>query len=212
MQELNVSGGTLRQRLAAVLLAQCQPRYDRLLAERRRALLGPLRGDVLEIGPGLGANLPYYSPDVRWVGIEPNPFMHPRLRAAAQQRGGPTEYRVGRAEALPVADASVDAVVGTLVLCSVSDVAAALREVRRVLKPGGRFVFVEHVAAPRGTLLRAVQRLGRPITKFLGDGCHVDRETWRFIEGAGFTEVALEHFRLPMPLNGPHIAGWAFQG
>jgi ubiquinone/menaquinone biosynthesis C-methylase UbiE len=205
------SGGTLRQRLLAFVLLRFQGRYAQLTAGRKKPLLGELHGTVVEIGPGTGPNLAFYADDVRWIGLEPNPFLRPRLLAAAAKRGLSVEVCTGTAERIEVADASVDAVVSTLVLCSVRDVAAVLREVLRVLKPGGKFVFLEHVAAPPGTLLRRVQRLGRPISKFIGDGCHLDRETWRFVESAGFAKVELEHFRLPLPLNGPHIAGSAWK-
>lgn len=203
--------GTFRQRLLAGVLACFHGRYERLTAERRRALLGDLRGTVVEIGPGAGPNLAFLAEGVRWIGLEPNPFLHARLRATAARRGLSVELHRGRAEHIPVPEASVDAVVSTLVLCSVREVGAVLREVLRVLKPAGRFVFLEHVAAPRGTWLRRAQRLGRPISQFFGDGCQLDRETWRFIEGAGFAKVELEHFRLPLPLNGPHIAGRAWK-
>lgn len=179
--------------------------------ERRRALLGELHGTVVEIGPGTGLNLAFLADDVRWIGVEPNPFLHAPLRAAAARRGWTVELHHAAAERIAIPDASVDAVVSTLVLCSVRDVAAVLGETLRILKPGGCFVFLEHVAAPRGTWLRRVQRLGRPISQCLGDGCQLDRETWRFIAAAGFAKVELEHFRLPLPLNGPHIAGRAWK-
>ncbi|KAH9294873.1 hypothetical protein KI387_038461, partial [Taxus chinensis] len=92
-------------------------------------------------------------------------------------------------EALPVLDSSMDAVVGTLVLCSVSDVEKTLKEVQRVLKPGGRFIFVEHVAAPDGTLLRFWQKLLDPLQKFVSDGCHLTRETGKLIRESGFSKA-----------------------
>ena len=119
------------------------------------------------------------------------------------------ELRTGSAERLDVEDATADAVVSTLVLCSVADLAAVLKEIRRVLKPGGRFVFIEHVAAPQGTWLRRAQRAFRPLSKTFADGCQPDRETWRAIEAAGFAQVDLEHFRAPAPIISPHIAGVA---
>ncbi|MBI2924216.1 MAG: class I SAM-dependent methyltransferase [Verrucomicrobia bacterium] len=208
---MSLRSGTLRPRLLAFALARFHGRYERLTAERKKALLGDLHGEVVEIGPGTGPNLTFYPADVRWIGIEPNPFMHAHLRAAAEKRGLSVEIRSGTAERIDASTQSVDAVVSTLVLCSVRDVAAVLEEARRVLKPGGRFVFLEHVAAPRGTMLRRVQRLGRPIVEFLGDGCHLDRETWVFIEQAGFTKLDLEFLRLPLALNGPHISGVAWK-
>ncbi|MBI1955442.1 MAG: class I SAM-dependent methyltransferase [Acidobacteria bacterium] len=197
------------KRLHAWCLAHCAARYERLVAERKRVLIGTLYGDVLEIGPGAGPNLAFYPAGCRWVGVEPNPYMAPYLQQAAEQVGRNIEIRWGSAEQLPAEDASADAVVSTLVLCSVRDPAASLREVLRVLKPGGRFVFIEHVAAPRGTRLRRIQGFIRPLWKRIADGCHPDRETWTTIEQAGFARVHCEHFRLPLGPVGTQIAGYA---
>jgi ubiquinone/menaquinone biosynthesis C-methylase UbiE len=94
----------------------------------------------------------------------------------------------------------------------VDDLDRALGETLRVLKPGGRFVFLEHVAAPRGTWLRRLQRLAHPVWRIVADGCHPDRETDAAIVAAGFVAVRLERFSLPMGLVGPHIAGVALKG
>ena len=103
----------------------------------------------------------------------------------------------------------MDAVVSTLVLCSVSDPAAVLRGILRVLKPGGRFLFLEHVLAPPGTRLRRVQKALRPVWKLIADSCHLDRETGTTIEQAGFGQVRYEHFRLPLGPVATQIAGCA---
>lgn len=197
------------RRLFAWATARGEATAARLYGDRKRALFADLAGAVLEIGPGAGANLPYFPRGIRWIGVEPNPFMHRHLREQAARLGLGVELRAGTAEQLPVPDASVDAVVGTLVLCSVADPEAALGEIRRVLRPGGRFIFIEHVAAPRGSRLRRVQQAIRPAWRFAADGCHPDRETRAAIEDAGFAAVRLEHFRAPVVVVGPHIAGVA---
>lgn len=191
------------------LLARGNKAYERWMAERKHRLLGRLSGVVAEIGPGTGANLPYLPRGVRWIGIEPNPYARPYLVRAAREAGVTLDLRAGSAERLPLDAGSVDAVVGTLVLCSVSDLDAALREIRRVLKPGGRFIFIEHVAAPAGTLRRRLQRWVRPVWRVVGDGCHPDRETLRAIRAAGFARVEVEEFLAPTGLIAPHIAGIA---
>ena len=197
------------KRLAAWALSRPNRRYDAMVAGEKRALLAPLTGTVLEIGPGAGGNLAFLRPHVRWIGIEPNPFFHDRLRARGERLGIDVEVRAATAEALPVPDQSVDAVISTLVLCSVHDPGLALREIRRVLRPGGRFVFVEHVAAPRGSGLHFAQHAVRPLWRALSDGCHVDRDTGKLIEAAGFADVDLRSFTLPVPIMSPHIAGVA---
>jgi SAM-dependent methyltransferase len=198
------------QRFQAWALALRSPRYDALVAARKLALLSRLEGTVLEIGPGAGVNLPFFRTDVRWIGVEPNPFVHEHLDATAIRLGRDIEVRTGTAEQLPVASRSVDAVVGTLVLCSVRDPAAALREVLRVLRPGGRFVFMEHVAARPGGARRLLQRLFRPFWKVAADGCHLDRDTATTIATAGFRSVVIDHFDLPIGIIGSHVAGTAW--
>src|SRR5215468_7513904 len=139
----------LRARVFAFLLLRVNAKYEQLMAARKRTLLGDLRGMVLEIGPGAGVNLSHYDSSVKWIGIEPNPYMQAYLRKEAERCGLQVDLRTGNAERMEVADQSMDAVVCTLVLCSVLDVGRVLNEIRRVLKPGARFVFIEHVAAPR---------------------------------------------------------------
>ncbi|HWP84603.1 MAG TPA: class I SAM-dependent methyltransferase [Terriglobia bacterium] len=199
------------KRVHAWLLARFGGRYEQMVAERKRRLFADLDGDILEIGPGAGPNLIYYPKNCRWIGVEPNPFMHPYLRQAAGRAGLRIEIRGIDAERLPAEDESIDAVVSTLVLCSVREPERVMQEILRVLKPGGRFVFVEHVAAPQGTRLRQVQRFLRPAWKRLADGCHLDRETGPLIERAGFSRVTYDSFRLPLGPVSTQIAGWAIK-
>jgi len=199
----------LRKRLMALALSRFHGRYERLVAPRKRALFAGLAGTVLEIGPGTGANFAYFPPDIRWIGIEPNPFMHPHLRAAAARVGISIDIHDGTADRIDLDDESADVVVSTLVLCSVPDVSRALREIHRVLRPGGRFLFIEHVADSPGTWLRRMQRLLRPLVRTLADGCHLDRATSHAIERQGFAGVAYQKFWLPIPLVAPHIIGVA---
>ena len=202
-----------RARVFPFMLLKVNAKYERLMAARKRSLLGDLRGKVLEIGPGAGVNLSHYDPSVQWIGIEPNPFMQAYLRKEAKRCGLRVDLRTGSAERLDAADQSMDAVVCTLVLCSVRDTTGVLEEIRRVLKPGARFVFIEHVAAPRGTWLRLLQKWFRPFLVHFAVGCHPNRETWTVIEGAGFSKLTLHHFRAPtlLPILSPHITGVAIR-
>jgi SAM-dependent methyltransferase len=197
------------KRLFARMIASESESARHYYESRKRTLLGDLHGTVLEIGAGAGANLEYYPRDVQWIGIEPNPAMFPYLQQEAQRLGMTVQLREGVAEQLAVDDNSVDAVVTTFVLCSVHDPRQALQEIKRVLKPGGRFVFMEHVAAPPDSRTRSVQRLLKPLWKPLADGCNPDRETGSTIEAAGFSSVQIEHFKIAVPVVGPHIAGVA---
>jgi ubiquinone/menaquinone biosynthesis C-methylase UbiE len=199
----------LRSWLFAKMMARVDSVHDLLIEPYKRRLLADLHGEVLEIGPGSGANFDYFAPDVRWVGVEPNPYMHPYLRATAAEHGRTIDLRTGYTEQLPAADQSVDAVVSTLVLCSVQDLDSSLAEIRRVLRPGGKYVFIEHVAAPQGSGLRRWQNGVRPLWSCLADGCHPNREIWRHIEAAGFSRVEIEHFDINVPIVAPHIAGYA---
>jgi len=177
--------------------------------DRRKRLLSPLRGRVLEIGPGAGTNLAYLAPDTEWIGIEPNEYMHPHIRRRADELGRAIDLHAAPAEGLDVPDGSVDAVIGTLVLCSVHDPQRVLNEICRVLRPGGQYVFIEHIASPPGSARRRMQDLTQPVVTLLADGCHPNRETLKSIEHAGFRDLAVDHFHVPAWIVGPHVAGVA---
>lgn len=201
---------SLRQRIFAWALSRFNTRYERFVSRYKRPLFADLSGTVLEIGPGTGVNLHYLKPElVHWTGIEPNPFMESYLHEEANKLGMPVEIRIGTADTLPASDSSVDAVISTLVLCCVPSQQRSLKEVLRVLKPGGRFLFIEHVAAPRGSRLRRIQDLVTPLWKRLGDGCHPNRETWVELEHAGFEKITYERITAPTPIVGPQIIGVA---
>jgi len=199
----------LYPRAFAWLLSHGEGVDRRLYGAHKERLLTSLTGVVVEIGPGAGLNLRYLRGATRYVAVEPNVHFHGRIRRRARRAGVAAEVTAGLAERLPLADASADAVISTLVLCSVSDPRAALAEVRRVLRPGGAFVFIEHVAARRGTPLRLAQAAFRPLWGAIADGCRPDRETVRLVEEAGFAEVRVERFAGPPGLIRPHAAGVA---
>jgi len=200
----------LRQRVFAWALARFNGGYERTVLQHKRRLFADLAGTVVEIGPGSGANLRFLRADkVRWIGVEPNPFMQEYLRKEAARLGVAIDFRPGTAEHLPLPDSSADVVISTLVLCSTADPQQALQEILRVLKPGGRLIFIEHVAAPAGTRLRKLQNLVTPVWKQLGDGCHPNRETWVQLERAGFAKLDYQRIGIPGFLVTPHILGEA---
>jgi ubiquinone/menaquinone biosynthesis C-methylase UbiE len=162
------------------------------LRERRKSLLADLRGDVLEVGAGAGLNLDHYPPGVRLVLVEPDPYSRRRLQALVDASEREATVIAARAEELPLPDGSFDAVVSTLVLCSVGDLEAALGEIRRVLRPDGRLVLIEHV---RGQGARAVlQELVAPASRLLLS-CSPNRRTAEAVRAAGF-ELVEEPFEL----------------
>lgn len=192
-------------------MSRISGRYERLISSRKDRLLQGLVGRVLEIGPGTGPNLRFLAPEAFWIGVEPNRHMYGYLAEEARRRRRSIHVIQGSAEALPLADRSVGIVLATLVLCSVDAPERTLLEIHRVLEPGGRFVFIEHVAAPPGSWLRRGQRWIRPAWRRVADGCRPDRETDRLIREAGFDRVEMERFRLPLPLVSPHVAGMAWK-
>jgi len=199
----------LYQRAFAWGMAHAAHSHERRVAGVKRRLFRGIGGTILEIGPGTGTNFRYYPRGSVVLAVEPNPYMHPWLRRRAARAGLDLRIIPVRSEALPLDDGCADVAVATLVLCSVGDPPAVLREVRRALRPGGRFLFVEHVAAPRGTGLRMLQRLVRPGWGCIGDGCQPDRETLAVVLRAGFATVRARRFDAGLPVIGPHVAGAA---
>jgi ubiquinone/menaquinone biosynthesis C-methylase UbiE len=172
---------------------------NRVLDPCRRRAIAAAEGRVVEIGVGSGLNLPLYGAAVEQVwAIDPSREL---LRLAARRRGAarvPVALVEAAAERLPLAAASCDTVVMTWTLCSVADPAAALAEMRRVLKPGGRLVFVEHGLAPEAGIARWQRRL-TPYWKRLAGGCHLDRDIKGLIADAGFRLDDLGTGHLPGP-------------
>ncbi|WP_394550697.1 class I SAM-dependent methyltransferase [Agromyces sp. MMS24-JH15] len=176
---------------------------DDHLDDLERGFVARLRGRVLEIGAGEGENFGALHAEVEWVGLEPDARRRAELATRAREWRHGSEPLDAVAEAIPLPDASVDAVLGTYVLCSVGDPAAALAEVRRVLVPGGRVVFVDHVVAPPGTLKRAVQRVATPISRRVCHGCHWDRDTETALTAAGFAADEVLRLRVRSMPFGP---------
>lgn len=180
--------------------------------EQRGELLAGLNGRVVEVGAGDGRNFAHYPSGVlEVVAVEPEPYLRGIATKAARRARIAVDVREGHADALPVADASCDAAVASLVLCSVADQATALAELRRALVPGGELRFFEHVVA-RGGPVAGLQRAldGSGIWPRLGAGCHLARDTVRAIEAAGFTVEGMRRFPSgPGPLGVPFVLGRA---
>jgi len=174
----------------------CRDVKERIFEELRSRLGSD--ATVVELGIGTGPNLQFYAQGMNVIGIEPNKYMDTYAQRAAAGSGAASLRLVrGVAEELPLADGSADAVVSTLTLCSVRQVPQALREVRRVLKQGGTFVFLEHVLAEDKPLLALQQIVLSPLQQALADGCHLDRRTLRDIKAAKFRSVEVQRFYNP---------------
>src|SRR3954467_11194860 len=176
----------VRGRFNALFFRVMAPYLEGTLRRRKQRLFADLPDGVVEIGSGVGANLPYLPAGSGLIALEPNRHMHSRLRSAARRRGVRLDLRERMAEHTGLDDHSVDTVISSLVLCSVRDPAAVLAEVRRILRPGGSFRFVEHVVAPPRTVTRLAQRVFRRPWAWTFEGCSCERDLEATVRAAGF--------------------------
>jgi len=182
-----------------------------LMRSRKQRVFADLPDQIVELGSGVGANFRYLRPGTQVVAVEPNPAMHPRLLRRAARQDIKLELHDVVGEQLDLPDASTDMVVSSLVLCTVRDPAQVLGEVQRVLRPGGRYAFVEHVGAKDRPVLRRIQRLVRRPWAWTFEGCSCERDLAQVIGSAGFASVDLEEYRIhsPIPPFNTHVAGIA---
>lgn len=210
---MRADGLSVRHPLFARFYGRVSPLEDRAgFADRRRQLLAGLRGRVVEVGAGNGLNFAHYPPEVtRVLAVEPEAHLRRLARRQADKAPVLVEVVDGVAQALPAGDASVDAAVASLVLCSVSDQPVALAELHRVIRPGGELRFVEHVRAATPTLRLAQRVLDATVWPTLVGGCHTSRDTIAAITAAGFDVQSSDRFRFPdfrVPLpTTPHVVG-----
>jgi ubiquinone/menaquinone biosynthesis C-methylase UbiE len=211
MSEPSQRAPTLLGRVNASLLDALDGPMHRIYGHRKEHLLAGHPDTVVEIGAGSGANMRYLRPGTRLIAIEPNTGSHAMLQRKAAQFGLVLETRGIFAEKLDLPDHCTDLVLGTLVLCTVRDPGLVLAEVLRILRPGGRYVFVEHVKAPDHSALLAIQRLVKRPWKVLFDGCHTDRDTAATLRNAGFASLAVDAFQVYSPVLPiiPQICGVA---
>ena len=177
--------------------------------KQRVQVLADVGGEVLEIGFGTGLNLPHYPAGLeRLTTIDPNPGMSALARKRIARSPIQVKFETLDSERLPMADETFDHVVSTWTLCSIPHVERALTEIRRVLKPEGRFHFVEHGLSPDPAVQKWQHRLN-PIQKAIGDGCHLDRDFRALIGGQGFRFVDLDTFYMK---KAPRFAGYLYRG
>jgi len=178
-------------------------------ARLREVWIARARGDVLEVGIGSGLNLPFYPPEVRKVyGVDPSLELQRKARERAAGKPMKVEFFLQSAEApLPLAEKSIDTVVVTWTLCSIPNVSDALCEMRRVLKPDGRLIFIEHGRSPDARVAQWQNRL-TPAWKRIGGGCHLNRKVDDLLGAAGFYIAELKTCYLP----GPRPMTYTYQG
>jgi len=179
-----------------------------MIVEERKKCLAEVRGTVLEVGFGSGHNLPYYPKGVeKVVAIDPSEVGAKLARLRIEKAPFPVEYLPLKGEEIPAPDGSFDSVVSTFTLCTIPDVTAALRQIRRVLKPGGRFFFVEHGRSNEPRIQQWQDRLNW-IQHALCGGCNVNRDIERLIGGAGFEFVSLDKYYA----KGPKYSTYLYRG
>lgn len=201
----------VRGRFNAAFFSLLDPYIEWTLHRHKQRVFAGLPRRVVEIGSGVGANLRYLADAATLVAVEPNRYMHEPLRAAARRHGVRLDLQSRTADDTGLPDGGADVVISSLVLCSVPDPGAVLAEIRRILRPGGTFRFLEHVAAAEGTATRAVQRLVRRPWGWVFEGCSCERDLESSIRAAGFDGVQLQRYRIHspfLPFN-THIAGVA---
>jgi len=174
----------------------------------RQNLLADVSGEILEIGFGTGLNLPHYPENVNKITtIDPNPGMKRLARSRIAQSQITVDYKVLNGESLPMNDASFDSVVCTWTLCSIPLVDQAIAEVYRLLKPGGKFFFIEH-GLSQDAQIQVWQNRLTPVQKIIADGCHLNRKIGDLV-GQKFTNVTIEQFYAPKL---PKVIGYMYQG
>jgi ubiquinone/menaquinone biosynthesis C-methylase UbiE len=187
----------IRGRFNAWFFAFLDDYMHRKYAALKSELLGQAPREIVELGPGSGANLRYMPAGTRLIAVEPNVQMHSTLRRRADARKIELDLRVLVGENLDLPSDSVDFVFSSLVLCSVESPSKVLAEVRRVLRPGGRFACIEHVVAPRGSAVRQLQSAVKRPWKWLFEGCELCRDTGSILSSAGFTNVEIRPVEIP---------------
>ncbi len=183
--------------LAAVYDRLSATQERRWMGDARRRLLADLRGTVLEIGAGTGANFQYYPPEVRVTAVEPSPNFSKRAESKLAGAQAAVELKQAEAQHLPFDDDSFDAAVATLVFCTIPDPMAALAEVHRVTKPGAPLLLIEHVRA-QSSVKRFILNLWSPCHKTLFVGCHLNRDTEANVRSAGFQVEEVRPLALEM--------------
>ena len=186
---------------------------DYLFGKSKKALFKNHPGTVVEIGPGAGANMRYLKRGTRLIAIEPNRHMHANLKKSAAKYGIQLDIRTLMGEVIDLPDNSCDFVVCTLVLCTVRHPAKCVDQIKRILRPSGEFVFIEHVRARENSILGMIQNLIHKPWHWFFEGCNTNRDTKTLLELAGFSSLSVEKYNSYSPFVPiiPQIRGRAIK-
>lgn len=202
----------------AKFLSQYDEESYSVHGDKKSRLFARVEGEVLEVGPGTGVNFEFLKErNIKWTGIEPNAAMHPFLFKNAEKSDIEASLLECYTEEICLADNTMDYVISTEVLCSVTNLEKSLQEIRRVLRPGGTFIFMEHVVDKQNALRRMVQKIV-PYTpwRYFSDGCHPARDISSAINKARFSKVSCKNYMregsgIIVSINRPHIFGYAIK-
>ncbi|HRH44081.1 MAG TPA: class I SAM-dependent methyltransferase [Pyrinomonadaceae bacterium] len=203
----------IRKHFFAWFLRKGDQINHKIYGQYKSELFKEIAGKVVEIGPGTGVNFEYLPKVIEWIGIEPNELFWSDLKEKAKSKKISAKIEKGDEAKILLPDESADFVIITLVLCSVKNPEIMIGEIKRILKPGGKLIFIEHVAAEKGTKLRFLQGLFNPVCQLLADGCNCTRETWKLLENAGFQKIEISHQKIKGAVSfvSPHIIGFAIK-
>ena len=203
----------IRGRLNSWIFKSLSGYMDWLYGKSKRRLFGKHPDRIVEIGSGTGANMRYLRKGTTVVAIEPNIHMHTNLKKSAEKYGINLEILSLIGESIDLPDNSSDFVISTLVLCTVDDPAECISQIKRILRPNGKFVFIEHVKAKENTALGLIQNLTHKPWHWFFEGCHTNRDTQLLIESSKFSSVRLEKYNLYTPFIPiiPQIRGVALK-
>ncbi|WP_420580743.1 class I SAM-dependent methyltransferase [Reichenbachiella sp.] len=186
---------------------------DRIFGKTKSKLFKDHPSTIVEIGAGTGSNMRYYRKGTHLIAIEPNVHMHENLRESAKKFDINLKIKSLIGEAIDLPDNSCEFVVSTLVLCTVGDPEMCITQVKRILKPSGRFVFIEHVKAKEHTLFSLIQNILHKPWHWFFEGCHTNRDTTSLIKRSGFRSVSIENYNQYSPFLPivPQIRGYAIK-
>lgn len=186
---------------------------DYLFGKSKRELFKNHPNTVVEIGSGAGANMRYLKKGTKLIAIEPNIHMHKNLKKSANKYGINLEIKILIGESIDLPDNSCDFVISTLVLCTVEDPEQCISQIKRILKPSGKFVFIEHVKAKDNSMLALIQNILHKPWHWFFEGCHTNRDTKSLLEMSGFSSIEMTRYNSYSPFIPiiPQIRGKAIK-